>query len=163
MSTLHNGWKLILMLPRKTKASGNKATEDTFLWSPDLLFRLHQAAPYLLFWLPKMLETYKHSSLYLSSLFMPPALPHVASINYGEISHEIFQMARQVWHTGLFLTQPSSSYLLFLLLPFWWNTPHPSSFWLFVLFPFITVQGSNEWASCVKGETMVLIWWDYLQ
>lgn len=103
--------KLILMLSKKTKAHGSdifvlKATENTYFWSPDLLALV---IILLICLAPQNTKNHKYSSLHLSSLYMLSALLHVTSINYGQISQKSFQTAQQVGHTGLFLTQLSSS------------------------------------------------------
>ena len=48
-----------------------KATENIFFWSPDQQFCLHQVSSYLLFWLPKILET-SSPAPYLHLLFLCP-------------------------------------------------------------------------------------------
>lgn len=98
--------KLVLMISEKTKANWNnnfvlKAIENMLFWSPDQQFSLHQSSSYFFFWLPKTL-----GSISTFSSYSLPCFP-LTSINFGQISQEIFQMAGWAWHPGPFLTQPS--------------------------------------------------------
>lgn len=64
--------------------------------------------------------------------------PHNHHYLWGDFTFGFSAVTVQIWHTVLFPPQLHHSPPL---LPSWWNTPHPSSFWLCVCFLFITAKG----------------------